>query len=550
MKRIFLPVTMLLIFETVINAQNTSPYWSLAGNSNATSSSKLGTTNSVDLRILTNNTEKMRITTAGSVGIGTTSVNSSAKLDINSTTRGVLIPRMTKAQRSAIASPATGLLLYQTDNSPGFYYYSGTTWTVISSNSTNTALSNLKTPTAINTDLLPGTSASVNLGSDAKAWKSIYLTGNLFYGTNRVLALDSSHDNSFLGINSGINTNGGYSNTGYGYGALNGNTFGSYNTAIGFSTLHNATASNYNTALGFSAGAFYNHGYNNVFVGANANTNNNGYYNVIAIGKDATCTAPSQVIMGNSSTNSYRAYANWSNISDGRYKKNIKENIPGLLFINKLKPVTYNLDATGLDNFLSKTRGKETQLSTEGRAVMDKALKEKERTIQTGFVAQDVEKAAKEIGYNFSGVDAAQNENDIYGLRYAEFVVPLVKAVQELSSQNDELKKELNELKVLVENLANQRINTATLSSTGFLKQNVPNPVRNNTVINYYIPDNAGYAQIRISDSKGSLIKSFNAAKGEGQIKIMAGELSAGTYNYTLYIKDKTVDTKQMLLLK
>src|SRR5438045_2148665 len=98
MKRSFLLVTMLLLFATAINAQNTSPYWSLAGNSNATSSSKLGTTNSVDLRILTNNTERMRITTAGSVGIGTTSVNSSAKLDINSTTRGVLIPRMTTAQ--------------------------------------------------------------------------------------------------------------------------------------------------------------------------------------------------------------------------------------------------------------------------------------------------------------------------------------------------------------------------------------------------------------------------------------------------------------------
>ncbi len=45
--------------------------------------------------------------------------------------------------------------------------------------------------------------------------------------------------------------------------------------------------------------------------------------------------------------------------------------------------------------------------------------------------------SAKNIGFNFSGVDAPKNENDLYGLRYAEFVVPLVKAVQELSHQNE-----------------------------------------------------------------------------------------------------------------
>ncbi|MEJ7676439.1 MAG: hypothetical protein WKG06_00870 [Segetibacter sp.] len=64
------------------NAQNTSPYWSLAGNSNATSTSKLGTTNAINLRLLTNNAERMRITTTGNVGIGTT--NPTERLHINS----------------------------------------------------------------------------------------------------------------------------------------------------------------------------------------------------------------------------------------------------------------------------------------------------------------------------------------------------------------------------------------------------------------------------------------------------------------------------------
>ena len=65
----------------------------------------------------------------------------------------------------------------------------------------------------------------------------------------------------------------------------------------------------------------------------------------------------------------------------------------------------------------------------------------------TGFIAQEVQKAAKDIGYDFSGVDAPKNENDLYGLRYAEFVVPLVKAVQELSAKNDAKDAEINDLR-------------------------------------------------------------------------------------------------------
>src|SRR5204863_6379656 len=77
----------------------------------------------------------------------------------------------------------------------------------------------------------------------------------------------------------------------------------------------------------------------------------------------------------------------------------------------------------------------------------------KEQTIYTGFIAQDVEKAAKELNYDFSGVDAAKNEHDLYGLRYASFVVPLVKAVQELSKMNDEKDEVINDLKTRVEKL-------------------------------------------------------------------------------------------------
>lgn len=67
------------------------------------------------------------------VGINATGAtpNASAMLDISSTDKGLLAPRMTEAQRNAIASPATGLLIFQTNNTSGFYYYDGTAWVAI-----------------------------------------------------------------------------------------------------------------------------------------------------------------------------------------------------------------------------------------------------------------------------------------------------------------------------------------------------------------------------------------------------------------------------------
>ena len=65
------------------------------------------------------------------VGINTNTPDSSSALDIESTTGGILIPRLIETQRDAISSPATGLMIYQTDQTTGFYFYDGIAWTRI-----------------------------------------------------------------------------------------------------------------------------------------------------------------------------------------------------------------------------------------------------------------------------------------------------------------------------------------------------------------------------------------------------------------------------------
>lgn len=80
------------------------------------------------------------------VGINTQTPDASAALDINSTNAGLLIPRLTQNQRDSVSNPATGLLIFQIDNTPGFYFYNGTTWVALNvSNGTNSEGSDSKT---------------------------------------------------------------------------------------------------------------------------------------------------------------------------------------------------------------------------------------------------------------------------------------------------------------------------------------------------------------------------------------------------------------------
>ena len=78
------------------------------------------------LLLLANYLALTAFTQSGSVGIGTTTPNISAALDVQSTDKGILVPRMTTAQRNAIASPASGLMIYQVDGNAGFYFNKGT----------------------------------------------------------------------------------------------------------------------------------------------------------------------------------------------------------------------------------------------------------------------------------------------------------------------------------------------------------------------------------------------------------------------------------------
>ena len=74
------------------------------------------------------------------IGIGTTSPDASSALDLSSINSGLLIPRMIESERDAIQDPATGLMVYQTNNTPGFYFYDGSAWSALGGSSSGNTI--------------------------------------------------------------------------------------------------------------------------------------------------------------------------------------------------------------------------------------------------------------------------------------------------------------------------------------------------------------------------------------------------------------------------
>jgi len=331
-----------------------------------------------------------------------------------------------------------------------------------------------------------------NTGSNNTALGSSALANNTS-GTNNVAVGYQSLQNTTsqsglvaigykaLASNNGTSTYSGSNNTAVGYEALTSNTTGYHNTAIGYQAMNSATNAMRNTGIGYDVLTALSSGQYNVAIGNEAaialvsgdknvavghyalryTTGNNntavGYYagpsssypniyNSTAIGYTTLTTANNQVRIGNTSVNSIGGDANWTNTSDKRFKINIREDILGLDFIMALRPVSYNLDVNKKNEFLG----------IDKKDINQKSVAEKTKIRQSGFIAQEVEQTAMEVGYDFSGVDAPKNENDYYGLRYAEFVVPLVKGMQEQQQLIEQLQQQNNELLKRLEALENK----------------------------------------------------------------------------------------------
>ncbi|MFM8916340.1 MAG: tail fiber domain-containing protein [Bacteroidota bacterium] len=501
---------LMLLLLIIIFQDSSAQSWSLSGNAATDPNTMfIGTTDLKALRFRTNNQVRLAISNAGKIGVGTQtpvfkfdlrggSYNTDSSYRIN----GISVISRDNSNRiqlgdaSALvgigtSTPTTTLQVAGTATATDFVGGGSGITSINASNLTSGTVSdsrlssNVALISAANTftgsnsfdqDLIVN-GLRIGKGGGNNAFNTAVGLGALNSNTtgyentaSGFLALYSNttgYENTangssalFYNTTGGSNTASGYralfsnttggSNTAHGYYALYSNSNGEGNTGIGIYALLNDTNANYNTALGNSAGYYRTNGDNNTFLGGYCYATIDGLTNTSSLGYSTVVDASNKVRIGNSAITSIGGQVGWTTFSDGRYKKNVEEDVPGLDFISKLRPVTYTTDITGLDNHYPKPTPREGQeLPTLGD------VSEQEKIRYSGFIAQEVEAAAKEIGYDFSGVDKPQKEGNLYGIRYAEFVVPMVKAIQEQQEIIKKQQKQIDELKATLETRSN-----------------------------------------------------------------------------------------------
>ena len=383
-------------------------------------------------------------------------------------------------------------------------------------------------------------------------------------------------DNLANGAMSLYNNTTGYGNTTNGSQSLFFNTYGSNNTASGMLALYINNTGYGNTGIGYSALAANTSGNFNTALGFNAGPISGllDAVNSTAIGHNALVLSDNQVRIGDYNVTSIGGAVSWSTLSDGRFKRNIQEDIAGLEFIEKLRPVSYEIDQQKLQSFLkieekekavTQARVSQNPADQANQKVTPTSNKVKQTSLRTiGFVAQEVAQLIEEKGYMFSGVEKPTNESqDHYSIRYAEFVVPLTKAVQELSALVKAQQKEIEKLKGSIsetsKSLPSSENKIEKIGETGDgihtkgfeLQQNAPNPFNQSTQIIVQLPDQVREARIIIYNLQGSELRSYALTeRGKTSIEISAGQMQSGLYIYALVADGQLIDAKRMVLTR
>ena len=217
---------------------------------------------------------------AQSVGIGTATPDASAALDVAGTARGLLVPRLTVAQRTGIAAPATGLLVFQTDGTAsggpqtGFWYYAGSpaAWTFLDPTGADNLGNHAATQNlALAGNALTGTGASIG----AAVGLGVRADGGLNLGQN------SFANNLYLGYQAGQANVLGSQNQFVGYQSGRANTSGSANLFSGPQSGYANTTGNFNQFSGYQSGYANTTGGGNLFSGPySGQANTTGSFNL------------------------------------------------------------------------------------------------------------------------------------------------------------------------------------------------------------------------------------------------------------------------------
>src|SRR5258706_986872 len=227
-------------------------------------------------------------------------------------------------------------------------------------------------------------------------------------------------------------------------------------------------------------------------------------------------------------------------VSDANLKQNIQDLSDPMNIINQLQPKSYTFDQQSNQSLILASN------------------------THFGLLAQDVYNVLPQLTKEC--VHPARYDtlgNEIYpsinykAVNYIELIPFLVAGMKHQQSQIDSLIEVIGNSQPPQMhqnpsgNDSGSNIDVTLSSKTVVLNQNVPNPFKEQTIIEYFIPDDATQVKIIFTDNKGDVLKEVEISeKGKGQLNVYAADLSSGVYTYTIVADGATIDTKRMLKTK
>lgn len=479
----------IIYFTEIANAQNTSPYWSLAGNSNAAAGSKLGTTTTIPLRLFTNNKVRLYIDgSSGNIGIGNgNAANASYKLYVVGKGYGIY----GSGTSYGIVGSGGSYGVYGYGTTAGLYGYGGTYGTYSYGSTYGLYASGGSYGVY---------GAGTNYGVYGYSYKG--------YGGN--FTSDSSD-----GLDA--TSNGGY----YGVYAYGPRYIGVYAYGGSYGTYGSSA---YIGTYGYSSGTYGVYGYGNYGLYAETR-NNSAYYAGYFVGDVYSTTG---------------VYAG----SDQKLKQNIRDASGAMAIINQLHPKLYEFRHDGNYAAMKLPMGQHYGLIAQDlEKVLPNLVKNSKFEVRPNSDQPLTKDNVKELQ-----ATAKPEVIDFKAVNYTELIPVLIKALQEEDAKVEQLTRQVNALTASNASALNSN-GSVKLSSASL--QSVPNPAKNSTKIFYSNVPNGSTAQLIIMDASGKTIKQLQLPKSSnGSVNIDVSALSVGTYSCSLIVDGKLLNTKTIEVAK
>ena len=157
-----------------------------------------------------------------------------------------------------------------------------------------------------------------------------------------------------------------------------------------------------------------------------------------------------------------------------------------------------------------------------------------------GLIAQELQELYPDLVH--------EGQDGYLGVNYVELVPVLIRAIQELKQQVDELQGTDTVKKTPAKTSATDVGSSSIKKNT--LYQNTPNPAKEQTIIRYRLADNAKDAAICIFDMQGKMLKKLPVSSDNDSVTINGYELGQGMFLYSLVINGQEIETKKMIITK